>query len=51
MTQLAKCLTLGLSSGLDLGVVRSGPTLDPMLGSALGMKPIFKKNGIVSKTI
>ena len=39
MAQLVKCLTLGLRSGLDLGVMSLGPTL----GSMLGMKPTLKK--------
>lgn len=38
MTRSVKCLSLGLSSGLDLEVVSSGPMLDPILGPALGMK-------------
>ena len=39
MARLIEHLTLGLSSGLDLVVVRS----DSTLGSVLGMKPTLKK--------
>ena len=39
MAQSVKCLTLDLSSNLDLRVMRSSP----VLGSALDMKPTKKK--------
>ena len=38
VAQSVKCLTLDLSSGLDLTAVSSSP----MLGFALGMKPTLK---------
>ena len=40
LAESVKCLTLDLSSGLDLRVVSSSP----ILGSALGMKPTLKQN-------
>ena len=39
VAQSVKHLTLNLSSGVDLGVLASSPTL----GSVLGMKPTSKK--------
>ena len=41
MVQSVKRLTLDLSSGLDLRLVSSSPTL----GATLGVEPIKKKNG------
>ena len=41
MAQLVKRLTLDRSLGLDLRVVSSSLAL----GSTLGLKPTFKKNG------
>ena len=40
MAQLVEQLTLDFSSGLDLRVISSSPTL----GSMLGVEPIYKKN-------
>ena len=39
MAQLVKCLILDLSSGLDLRVVSSSPSLGSTLGSILSMEP------------
>ena len=39
MVQSVKCLTLDLSSGLDLSVMSSSP----MLGSVLGVEPTSEK--------
>ena len=53
MVQLFECLTLDISSSLNLRVVSLGPTLD----STLGVEPTFKKRrsspdiGLMAKTL